>query len=61
MENVRPSYAVISVGAKNTYGHPHEEVLNNLFDVGAKILRTDVNSRVKIMTDGETLEVSSIK
>jgi len=52
---------VISVGAKNTYGHPHEEVLNNLFDVGAKILRTDVNSRVKIMTDGETLEVSSIK
>lgn len=38
---VRPALAVVSVGARNTYGHPTTEALARLAAVGAKILRTD--------------------
>ena len=38
---VQPEMAIISVGASNWYGHPHERVLSDLDAVGAKVLRTD--------------------
>ncbi len=39
---VSPSYALISDGKDNKYGHPHREVLHTLDLFGAKVLRTDV-------------------
>lgn len=39
---VQPRLAVVSVGAKNTYGHPAPRVLTDLTRVGAQVLRTDV-------------------
>lgn len=59
LEKVRPQYTLISVGAKNRYGHPTNEVLGYLAAVGAKILRTDIDSRIEIDTDGETLTLVS--
>ncbi|MEI6690235.1 MAG: MBL fold metallo-hydrolase [bacterium] len=38
---LKPELAVISVGAKNTYGHPTIEALTRLKEVGATIRRTD--------------------
>ena len=38
---VRPEIAILSVGAWNRFGHPSEEVLKKLNEVGAKIYRTD--------------------
>src|SRR3989338_8119474 len=52
LEKVRPEYALISAGRKNKYGHPHAEVLENLQKIGAKILRTDLDGRIEIRTDG---------
>jgi len=48
---VSPGTAVISVGAKNTYGHPTTEVLGVLEDAGVKVLRTDKNGTVRCVSD----------
>jgi len=39
---VSPTYALISDGKDNKYGHPHKETLDTLVQFGAKILRTDI-------------------
>lgn len=46
LEIVRPKVAVISVGAKNRYGHPTDETLERLARFGATIMRTDRDSSV---------------
>lgn len=56
---VRPRIAVISVGAHNRFGHPHQETLDRLRQIGAKIYRTDQNGAVIIKTDGSGLTVEN--
>lgn len=46
LERVKPDYAVISVGADNTYGHPSDQTLARLKSTGIKIYRTDCNGTV---------------
>lgn len=53
---VSPEYAVISAGKNNSYGHPHQEVLNILNGVGAKIVNTVESGTIEFQTDGKTLE-----
>lgn len=55
---VRPSVAVISAGEDNPYGHPNPELLERLETAGVRILRTDRDGAVHILTDGERLEIS---
>ena len=57
IEAVNPSWAVISCGDGNSYGHPHEETLRILFD--AKVLRTDQLGTIVFQSDGQTLTVST--
>ncbi len=59
LEACSPVYAVISVGAKNSYGHPTGEAIGRISAVGASILRTDETSTVIIRSDGEMMEVLS--
>ena len=56
---VRPSIAVISVGAGNKYGHPNEDVLYALARVGAEVMRTDQLGTITIRTDGTRIEVET--
>ncbi|MDQ3239541.1 MAG: MBL fold metallo-hydrolase [bacterium] len=44
--------AVISLGKKNTYGHPHKEVLDALKMHKFKVLRTDELGSIEFITDG---------
>jgi competence protein ComEC len=52
LDLTNPQVAVISVGAKNAYGHPHPEVLGMLTVDGVEILRTDEKGSVEVATDG---------
>jgi beta-lactamase superfamily II metal-dependent hydrolase len=49
---VEPSFAVISVGADNLYGHPSADVLASLSRVGARIVRTDQAGTIVVHSDG---------
>ncbi len=48
---VAPEIAVISVGAKNTYGHPTAQALSVLKNAGAEILRTDERGTIVCTSD----------
>jgi len=57
---VDPSYAVISVGAENRFGHPHQAVLERLTQGGeVTVLRTDVSGTIEFVTDGQQLWLST--
>ncbi|MFA5840858.1 MAG: ComEC/Rec2 family competence protein [Candidatus Paceibacterota bacterium] len=48
---VSPSYALISDGKDNKYGHPHKETLDTLSQFGLKVLRTDLLGTIVIKCD----------
>lgn len=48
---IKPKIAVISVGKNNKFGHPREEVLKRLKNVGAEILRTDIKGEINFEID----------
>ena len=53
LEATGPRLAIISVGKRNSYGHPAAEILKILSDEGIKILRTDLDGDVEIVSDGK--------
>lgn len=52
---VRPGFAVISVGAENTFGHPTPETLQRLEKSGIKVERTDKNGDIEFVSDGKNI------
>ncbi len=45
---VSPKLAVISLGAKNTFGHPNFGVLERLKSLGTAIRRTDLEGTLEV-------------
>lgn len=58
LDAVAPAIAIISAGEDNPYGHPSPELLERLEASGARVLRTDRDGAVHIVTDGDRLEIS---
>jgi competence protein ComEC len=58
LERVLPEIAVISVG-ENKYGHPNKEVLEILKKYGIRVLRTDREGDIKIISNGKRYGVSN--
>lgn len=56
LEVVSPSIAMISAGYENSFGHPHPDVMARLNARHAAVLRTDLDGRATVLTDGRRLE-----
>ena len=52
LNEVDPTYGVISVGTGNSYGHPHEEPMSRLNQAGVTLFRTDELGHVIARSDG---------
>ena len=57
----QPKYAVISCGAGNEYGHPHDDTLSRLRDADVTVYRTDRNGTVVCRSDGTNLTFTTEK
>ena len=53
LREVSPAYAVISVGAENSYGHPAEDTLSRMRDAGTTVFRTDMQGDIVCVSDGK--------
>ncbi len=59
LSSISPELAVISVGTNNRYLHPAKISLELLEKHKVKILRTDLNGEVEIVSDGSTWSVKT--
>jgi competence protein ComEC len=58
LDSVHPSFAVISVGFRNSFGLPKIDVLRRLQEHGVHVYRTDLNGAVTFYLDGHSVKVS---
>jgi competence protein ComEC len=61
LEGIHPSFAVISAGFENSYGHPHPDVVERLAEHHAAVYRTDRDGLVSIHSDGRRLTVDTYR
>jgi competence protein ComEC len=58
---VRPRYAVISLGADNSFGHPHQTTLAALKAAGVMVFRTDLDGAVRLTSDGAGWRIATAR
>jgi competence protein ComEC len=56
---VSPDIAVISAGRDNSFGHPHQEMLDSL--QGARMYRTDIDGAVKISESDDGVAIKNYR
>jgi len=60
LDAVAPRYAAVSAGVDNPYRHPSPEVVERVAGVpGLRLLRTDQDGLIQILSDGTRLSVNS--
>ena len=57
LQVAKPECAIYMAEQGNSYGHPHEETIINLCEVGAEIYGTDIHGTIIITTNGVTYNV----
>src|SRR6185503_2821915 len=55
----KPQVAIISVGRKSRFGHPHKEVVERWQSKGATVLTTGQSGTITITTDGYDLKLQT--
>ncbi|MFZ5522746.1 MAG: DNA internalization-related competence protein ComEC/Rec2 [Pseudomonadota bacterium] len=54
---VRPHYAVFTVGYRNRFSHPKQEVVQRYLDTGAQLLRTDADGAILVEISAQEMQV----
>ena len=57
LDIIKPEIAIISCGIKNSYGHPHQELINRLKSKKSEIYITTECGEITIKTDGNRVGV----
>lgn len=57
LDEVQPQFAVISASAGNSYGHPHVEVTDALFNARVETLSTAEEGSITFVSDGTTVKL----
>jgi len=57
LDEVNPSFAVISAEQDSRYGHPHVEVTDLLFNQRVEMLSTAVEGTIVMVSDGQSVRV----
>lgn len=58
---VSPNYAVFTVGYRNRFGHPKQEVLQRYAGSGAQLLRSDEDGAIMVEMNAQGLQVESYR
>lgn len=61
LREVQPDVAIYSAGLNNTYGHPHQEVVNLVQNSTIQLYGTDVHGTVIVETDGKDYKILTKK
>jgi competence protein ComEC len=54
---VHPGYAVFTVGYRNRFGHPKQEIMRRYIGIGSSLLRSDEDGAILVKMDAHGLEV----
>lgn len=58
---VRPTYAVISAGKDNKYGHPKSAIINRLKKSKVTVYRTDTQGTITAVSDGSKIKFETTR
>ena len=58
LKKTEPTYAIISCGADNKYGHPSDETLNRLNKKNITVYRTDIQGTIICTSDGKNITMN---
>jgi beta-lactamase superfamily II metal-dependent hydrolase len=61
LQVAKPECAIYMAGKGNSYGHPHQETIAALTQVGAEIYGTDICGTIVVTSDGKSFSVQSEK
>jgi competence protein ComEC len=59
LQAVGPEVAVYSAGSGNSYGHPHDEVVQRIARMGIGLYGTDQHGTIRVITDGSSYRVAA--
>jgi len=57
LQAAKPDVAIYMAGKDNSYGHPHQETIAALTEVGAEIYGTDICGTIVVTSDGKSFSV----